>query len=126
MHFVAIEYQIELAHVLEAVVEDLHKYLDQVQDRQLTFTLVNDEDEEERRILAIDDLGARSKQSVTIQEIVESSAGVDGWADSDPQSWVKVGDEVLPVAFTPQYAPPEVFTYFSKATTQGGIGARIY
>lgn len=50
--------QVKLADVLEAGIQALDEGLDQIQDSELRLRGINDEDEVEGSIMAVDDLGA--------------------------------------------------------------------
>lgn len=54
MHLVHVEYQIQLAHILKALVQRFDKHLDEIQDAQLALGRVHAEHEVERRIVSVD------------------------------------------------------------------------
>ena len=49
-YLVRVEYEVKLAHILEAAVEDLHEHLYQIEDRQLRLCLIDHEHEHQSRI----------------------------------------------------------------------------
>jgi hypothetical protein len=53
---VGVEDEVQLADVLEALVEHLHEHLDQIQDAQLALRLVHRKDKVERRVVPVDQL----------------------------------------------------------------------
>ena len=56
-HLLDVEDEIELAHILEALVERLDEDLDQVEDAELTLGRVDGEHEVESRVVPVDQLG---------------------------------------------------------------------
>lgn len=55
MHSLQMEDQIQLAHILKALVQCLHEHLDKVQDAQLTLRRVYTEHEIESSVVAVHD-----------------------------------------------------------------------
>jgi len=57
VHLVEVEDEVQLAHVLERLVERLDEDLNQIQNAQLALRAVDAEDKVERGVVAVDQLG---------------------------------------------------------------------
>mmetsp|Transcript_6494 Transcript_6494/g.17654 ORF Transcript_6494/g.17654 Transcript_6494/m.17654 type:complete len:204 (-) Transcript_6494:107-718(-) len=56
MHAIRVKDEIELAYILEALVEGLYEDLDEIEDAEVGLLRVDGEDEEERGVVAVDEL----------------------------------------------------------------------
>lgn len=83
MHSVDVEDEVELADVLEAVVEGLHEDLDEVEDAELALARVHGEDEVQGRVVAVDELGVLAPDAGDAGGRVDKVAGPVGAAGDE-------------------------------------------
>jgi hypothetical protein len=71
MNFVRVEDEIQLANILEHVVERFNHDVNEVEYTQLTFALVDHEDEDERGVHSVNHLGSLAEARV-LDEVADA------------------------------------------------------
>lgn len=64
--------EVELADILKAAIESFDEDLDEIEDAELTFGLIDAEDEREGGVVAVDDAHVRAEDGAALNEVAQS------------------------------------------------------